>query len=116
MKSPKLIVNNQRGLVRLAWLIPDMQDIGGNLGDVAPKDVDDRDERVELEAMHKAALLTAGAQKDRDGFHWPSERAARSALSSINAAARAARAGKPWPDWAIKARAAGWKPPKGWKP
>lgn len=32
-----------------------------------------------------------------------------------NALARAHDA-TPWPDWAVKAQAAGWKAPKGWKP
>ena len=116
MKSPKLIVHSERGFVRLAWFFSDMSDVGGNLGDVLPRDVDDRDERRELDTMHKTAMLTYGVQKDRDGFYWPSERAAKTALTAVNAAARAARAGKRWPDWAIKARAAGWTPPKGWTP
>lgn len=31
-------------------------------------------------------------------------------------AERAKRRDVPWPEWAIKATAEGWKPPKGWKP
>jgi len=26
------------------------------------------------------------------------------------------KSNKPWPQWAVQAKAAGWTPPKGWKP
>lgn len=36
------------------------------------------------------------------------------ALVSARAALKAARSSKSYPEWAIKALAAGWKAPKGW--
>jgi hypothetical protein len=40
--------------------------------------------------------------------------AARKALAAANAALLSGSA--PWPEWAILAKDAGWKPPTGWKP
>lgn len=41
---------------------------------------------------------------------------ATKALAMLNAALLAEKAGRPWPSWALEAKAAGWKPPKGWTP
>ena len=37
-------------------------------------------------------------------------------LLRLKLAMKLVNANKPWPDWAIKATEAGWKPPRGWKP
>jgi hypothetical protein len=35
---------------------------------------------------------------------------------ALRVAKEVLKAKKPLPDWALKATAAGWKPPAGWKP
>jgi len=47
---------------------------------------------------------------------WETEREARRALAHLEVGMLAWEAEKPEPEWAIQARAAGWKPPKGWTP
>ncbi len=53
---------------------------------------------------------------DSTGFWWESESAARAALAKVKVIAKTLLNDVPWPEWARKALAAGWKPPKGWKP
>lgn len=48
------------------------------------------------------------------GFVWDNEAHAKKALKAIRVALKAGN--KPVPDWATKALAEGWKPPKNWKP
>lgn len=56
----------------------------------------------------------------RDSWVFGSMARARDVLANANAARRAAAvtwaSEKPMPEWAVKALAAGWKAPKGWKP
>jgi hypothetical protein len=47
---------------------------------------------------------------------WETEREARRALAHLEVGMLAWEGAKPEPEWAIQARAAGWKPPKGWTP
>lgn len=49
-------------------------------------------------------------------YVFPSERLAKAALNSINAALNSSAMNSPMPEWAQTALAAGWTPPKGWKP
>lgn len=53
---------------------------------------------------------------DRIGFWWETKSHATAAIAKIRALAKVTLSGVPWPDWAKQAVAAGWKPPKGWKP
>lgn len=68
----------------------------------------------------QAAIFEAGLAPERDALMrlwlWDSKKAAFASLRVANAALVAAESDKPWPDWAQKALAHGWKPPKGWKP
>lgn len=65
------------------------------------------------------ASETDGVSRSRgdytSGFVWESKRQAVDALRVIKIALKN-KSTKPWPDWALKAKAAGWKPPKTWTP
>jgi hypothetical protein len=62
-----------------------------------------------------AASKTAGVERDERGYYWESRKDAQAALRACKASVKD-KSSKPWPDWAVKAKAAGWKPPKNWKP
>ena len=49
-------------------------------------------------------------------LYWESEAAAKRAATIARRILRELRGAAPWPDWAIAAQAAGWKPPRGWRP
>ena len=91
----------------IAWFIPEDGDVGGAIGE------------CESEQPHKeiCRLAKENGGKKKDGrYLWPGKRAADVALRAINAGMLAWEAGKPLPEWAIKAAAEGWTPPKGWTP
>lgn len=50
-----------------------------------------------------------------NGYRWESEEDAKKALRAAKAAIKD-KSKKPWPEWATKAVANGWNPPKGWTP
>jgi hypothetical protein len=54
------------------------------------------------------------------GYEFEAPAWARKFRAAMNAALKSARSeydsNVPWPEWAKQAEAAGWKPPKGWKP
>lgn len=52
--------------------------------------------------------------RDYDGFYFLSGKDARAAMHLANEALLAGSS--PWPEWAVLAKAAGWTPPKNWKP
>jgi hypothetical protein len=47
-------------------------------------------------------------------FEFDSKKRAQQALDAANVALLGVE--RPWPDWAVKAKDAGWTPPDGWKP
>lgn len=67
------------------------------------------------------AAQTEGVERKRaqlahgECYVWPSKKLARQALRAIRSALKD-RSSIPWPDWAVKAKAAGWTPPTGWSP
>ena len=110
-------------------------DIGGALGeslDDVPKSIDDVDKREfsdddgrdrDFFVATIAASQASPDGRDNCGFYWDSVSAAKRAITKINAARKAdaaaqkaLKAGKPWPEWAVKAKAEGWRAPKGWVP
>lgn len=80
----------------------------------------------------RTAGRTAGVKRaGHDGYRWASRtaafaalRAIKTAVNVVNSCGGASGAGhsghphteEPSPRWAVKAQAAGWKPPKGWTP
>lgn len=75
-------------------------------------------------AVELAARAWADAHPDfcvstTRGYQFETKGSVAEFLKAMRGAAKAAHAeydGIPWPDWAVKAQAEGWKPPKGWKP
>lgn len=90
----------------------------------AAKDSNDFEtfEFYSVEIAAKAWRLKSPDEFGRDdgGYVLGTHAAAEKFLRAMRAVVKAARAeyksGVAWPDWALKASAAGWKPPKGWKP
>lgn len=104
-----LVVCEARHGCVLMWLCADDGDLGGTLGEAPPRD-------DEGHKLHELALA-AGGQKHEDGWVWETEREAKKALAMVNTGMLAWESvGKPWPVWAMEAKAAGWTPPKGWVP
>lgn len=113
---------------RLAWFFAEEGDIGAIIGDhsysesvlesrmkeAIEKENDSEYEffLVEITAMR---LAEGSANKDSMGYYWPTKAAAKKALAAINLALKN-KSEKPWPTWALKAKAAGWTPPENWKP
>jgi hypothetical protein len=105
----------------IVWIVDD--DEGATLGQDRYKDSDL--EKVQGDLWeHVAATLavskTEGVKFVRSDFlggHyiWESLSDAKKALRAAKAAVKDKRR-KPWPEWAVKAQANGWKPPKGWAP
>lgn len=101
-------------------------DIGGALGDAFPlKKLDDKtkDEDRSFVIANITASQESPAGRNLYGFYWNTEAQARKVLSKVKAALKAdaaaqkaLKAGKPWPEWAVKAKAEGWRAPKGWVP
>jgi hypothetical protein len=93
-------------------------DIGATLGEgpgtdwKGPAPKSNEDGEWDHWMAQRAASVSDGVEQDHNGFFWESKRAARSALRVIN---EALKHQKPMPEWAQKALAAGWKPPKGWR-
>jgi hypothetical protein len=121
---------------RIYWWIEEDGDIGGSVGDheasesrrekllekirsSSPPREDDIGS-LECCVADLAAAKSVGAIRDSNGYRWTSKAQAMQAVREVRAAVKAVRlemkTGRKEPDWAIKARAAGWKPPKGWAP
>ena len=99
--------------IRIGWQVDDGE-IYCYIGDsphpkVAPTNPDEWLNWIACEV----ATADKAADKDRDGYFWESLKSARAALAAISLAVQS---GKPWPEWAVKAKASGWKAPKGWAP
>jgi len=62
----------------------------------------------------------SGVYPEDSGYEFESGSACKRFLAAMRAAMKSARSeydsNVPWPEWAKQAEAAGWKPPKGWKP
>lgn len=118
--SARLVVDDGRDEFNfyIIWEFED--DTGGTLGDelYSPDRLKNADAG---DWDHIAATIAAGKtdlvqHNPSDGYYWPTRAAANAALKAIKAALKAGREAKPWPEWAIKAKGAGWTPPKGWTP
>lgn len=139
----KLDIFEERYVYYVAWC-DDVDGEGGRVGqeyhqnesqlrsylDSAKKDRSeaglDRFEYLSVELAAKNWIKTVtGADKENTrsgkfGIEFDAPTTAKRFLAAMRAAAKAAKSeydtGVPWPEWAKLASAAGWKPPKGWKP
>jgi hypothetical protein len=142
--SDKLVLLEERDGYAIAWEINDPEygtDIGAYLGDhdivrsdiekiiaacAKPEDFDGMEHDLAsrtvadfVKNMGDAVRCTATY-----GFRFERKSDAQKALTAAKAAVKAlrerakqvAKNSTPWPTWALQAKAAGWKPPKGWKP
>lgn len=115
--SDKLAIIEDGYTYRICWVVDGEE--GAWLGDYLRhylqhnSSMDGTNEhRIATEAANQAG----GCEIDNLGLLWESKARAQEALVSARAALKAARSSKPYPEWAIKALAAGWKAPKGWVP
>jgi hypothetical protein len=109
MDKSKLVVTCDRDYYKICWYFEDDQDYGETLG---PEKINDRehDQACEIAGQSKAEVVQDVC---RLHYAWKTESAAKKVLSQIN---KVLQSQTPWPDWALKAQAEGWKAPKGWKP
>lgn len=122
MSGPHLVIREDcRGYrYRLVWHFPDEGEDGGILGEggKAPKRLE-RSRNYEQRAtfaLDRAIDALEVTERDDCGFWFESQSAARRALAVANAVIKSVASSTPWPEWAIKAKAEGWRAPKGWKP
>lgn len=121
MSKARLVVDDSHARnwrYRLTWYLPDDGDMGASVGDHVYKDGDLKTlgpEDVDCAIAYFAAKKTDGVERDHNGFFWESKAMASNALRVVKAAI-AAGVERPMPEWAATAIAAGFKPPKGWKP
>ena len=115
----KLAINEERdGKVRISWWFSEEGEFGASLGDQPttwdsePSYAEDP-EGWECYIAEKTVEQSLSADRDSNGFYWERAVDARKVLRAIKTVFRVKR---PLPDWAHKALAANWKPPKGWKP
>lgn len=108
---------DERDFYHIAWYIPEDGDFGGYVGEIAtqPKEAPKVKETWEMWVAHKAIEPLADCRRDMYGFYFESLKDAKVALLAANTALQNEK-GLPWPEWAVRAKDAGWTPPKGWKP
>lgn len=127
MKKDKLILDYARnGMYEIVWELVEEGDLGARLGEGDGRPPTDKEVNAadDLNWPHLRATQIAAKSKgvenvtdDRKYFpyRWETKTDAEGCLREIRAVLKAGR-NNPMPDWALKASAAGWKPPKGWKP
>jgi hypothetical protein len=100
---------------RIWWYIAEWDDTGGCLGENSERSENppsNKDEWEVWQAERCAEPLADG--RDSSGFYFETKTKAMAALRAANEGLFSGEA--PWPSWATQAKAAGWTPPKGWKP
>lgn len=106
---------------RISWWFPiDGEGEGGAIGDVYPGPTESAPDDPDLWSDWCAyyACLPFSEQADCKSWEGPlTFETARRAKDAIRAANFALTTkSRPWPEWALKARDAGWTAPEGWKP
>ena len=115
-QDPQLeIIEGQDGKWRVGWYFPDEGEFGAMIGEdlgileqPEPGDKDDREHWVVTRA-----IKATDPERDDRGFFWESR---MQALGASILGVAILKSDVRWPEWAIQAKAAGWTPPKGWKP
>lgn len=119
MNKDRLVVVNEDYRYYLQWHLAEEDDMGLSVGEVTGYDTEEDapSDREEWEnwIAHKVAQKSKGLMREGQCgyFYWDSKSQASLVLREIKLAWRVER---DLPEWAKAALAAGWKPPKGWKP
>ena len=131
MADRLLVLDARREGYCIGWWLEEDDDIGATIGDgydyktfsdEAIREKTEEDDRLHniagrtLEKLSKDPKWSVGMTRDHEGFRFDSRAKAREALRLIKAEFKAFESKTPYPEWAVKALAAGWKAPKGWKP
>ena len=121
MAKDKLIIVEDHYCYRIQWLLQeDEDDTGAILGQggerfsieqVAKAKSDDWEHRMATHVADQDEYVLS----DNEGFYWESDSRAKAVLKMINIALKD-KSKKPWPAWALEAKAHTWTPPKGWTP
>jgi hypothetical protein len=104
-------------IVKIGWYLPDEGEFGLYLSNERMPSTDGDETNNAIEVLkkffkeHKLEMPLQGHD-----FEFESMSMAKAALRAINVALHYQREQRPLPEWAQKASAAGWLPPKGWKP
>lgn len=119
MAKDKIVLDSDRDGYFLVWFIAEVADLGATLGEDTYTAADLAKAKPADWAHIKATITagqTAGAvRRGPAGYRWETKADAAAALRAVNAVLKDTSS-KPWPTWAVEARAAGWTPPKNWKP
>jgi hypothetical protein len=112
-KDKLVIEEGQYGRYRIGWFLADHQEMGVMLGQRLMQQESPPEDRDVWESwMAERTAAETSPEHDIDGYYWETKVAATAALRHIREALRQDRS---LPEWAQKALAEGWKPPKGWK-
>ena len=96
----------------IGWYLPDDGEFGLMLG-ASNLDIEDKETKAAMAAIRGTEALHPDNISASD-WSWESKARAQRALTAAKLAAKHVE--YPMPEWATKALAAGWTPPKGWKP
>jgi len=111
-----LDIDDRGDVLYISWYFPRDGMFGAYVGEVQIKEVT-TDPKEDLEGWEYQTATVAVAPladgRDLTGYYFETEAKAKKAMAAAN---QVLLSGVPWPEWAIKAQEAGWKPPKGWKP
>lgn len=115
-----LAIDDSRDLIRIAWFGMEEEDFGLYVGEKVPEvqSPTPPTNKSDWETWVAHNTLAPFAKEDRghnEEYLFRSMAIAKQAIKAGNEALHRG-IGVPWPDWALKAQAAGWTPPTGWKP
>jgi hypothetical protein len=113
--ADRLIVFEGQNVYRIGWYLEEEEDMGATLGELDVSDIPESEWDYKMAV--KTIISLPDIEKDIYGFYWETKSQATKVLKIIKTATTTYKKSKgELPDWAKKALAAGWKPPKGWKP
>ena len=123
MAKDRLVVEQHKNGYVIGWWLAEEGEMGAILGedqatleDVAKAAPEDREA---IAANFCAENLWGQSEENprRIGhFEWYSPSAAQKGLKLLKTHMVSVLSAVPWPAWALTAKAAGWTPPKSWKP
>lgn len=115
MAKDRLAIQEDRYDYKIGWYLWDDEEFGLMLGR-GTDSIEDAAETVAATKAIRANTELHPLNLDSTEWCWENRSTAQKALRVAKAAIATMNAAKPMPEWAIKATAEGWKPPKGWKP